>query len=138
VSGTRPPAVLTAYDCWRLLATEEIARVAWVGPDGVTIVPVSYTVTDRTLWFRTQPYSALGRQGKGARVAVEVDQLDHATNSAWSVVAVGTMRPVNPGDVPHEVMQMHVWVPGPRSVVVCVDPVEVTGRRVWGRTRASR
>jgi uncharacterized protein len=134
VSGMRPPAILTAYDCWRLLATEEIARVAWAGPDGVAIVPVSYTVTDRALWFRTQPYSALGRQGKGGRVAVEVDHLDHVTNSAWSVVVVGTMRLVDPGDVPDAVMQMHVWVPGPRSLVVRIDPVEVTGRRLWGRT----
>jgi uncharacterized protein len=136
-SGTRPPAVLTAYDCWQLLSTEEIARVAWLGPDGVAIVPVTYVVADRALWFRIQPYSELGRQGKGGRVAVEADHLDRATKSAWSVVVIGTTRLVDPGDAPDEVLHLDTWIPGPRSLVVRVDPVEVTGRRLWGRASES-
>ncbi|MDH2412769.1 pyridoxamine 5'-phosphate oxidase family protein [Nocardioides sp. CER19] len=137
-SGTRPPAVLTAYDCWRLLPTEEVARVAWSGPDGTAIVPVNYTVTHQSLWFRTQPYSALGRQVHGGRVAVEVDHVDHVDKSAWSVVAIGTAQVVDGDEVPDSVLQMRVWVPGPRSLVVRVDPVEVTGRRLWGRADANR
>jgi hypothetical protein len=49
--NTRPGAggrlaELTAYECWGLLDSEEIARVAWQGREGVAIVPVNYTVAD--------------------------------------------------------------------------------------------
>jgi uncharacterized protein len=138
ISGMRPPAVLNAYDCWQLLPTEEVARVAWDGPEGASIVPVNYTVAERALWFQTQPYSELGRQCKGCRVAMEIDHLDHADKSAWSVVVVGWSDVIDPGDVPESVMQMEIWIPGPRSQVVRVDPVSVTGRRVWGREPATR
>jgi len=131
----RPPAVLNAYDCWQLLPTEEVARVAWEGPDGVAIVPVNYTVAGQTLWFQTQPYSALGRQCKGGRLAVEVDHLDPADRSAWSVVAIGWAQLVDGGDVPDAVRRMELWIPGPRSLAVRVEPVKLTGRRVWGRER---
>jgi len=134
----RPPAVLNADDCWRLLASQEVARVAWSGPDGVSIVPVNYVAIDRALWFRTQPYSELGRQSTGSRVAVEVDQLDVADRSAWSVVVVGWPQAVEPADVPEAVQQMRIWIPGLRSLAVRVDPVEVTGRRVWGQRPAAR
>jgi nitroimidazol reductase NimA-like FMN-containing flavoprotein (pyridoxamine 5'-phosphate oxidase superfamily) len=131
-----PPVILTAYDCWGLLETEEVARVAWTAPEGVAIVPVNYAVAEGSLWFRTQPYSALGRQCGGGRVAVEVDQLDRTDRSAWSVVVVGTAESVAPEDVPDRATQMQVWASGPRSMFVRVEPIEVTGRRIWGREPA--
>ena len=124
------PAMLTAYDCWGLLETEEVARIAWVAPDGVAIVPVNYLVTDGALWFRTQPCSALGRQCPGARVVVEVDQVNRAGRSGWSVVVTGTAHPVDPVDVPDAVMEMRVWAGGVRTLCVRVEPIEVTGRRL--------
>lgn len=134
----RPPAVLNAYDCWDLLPTEEVARVAWAAPDSVAIVPVNYSVVDKTLWFQTQPYSRLGRNCDGARLAMEVDHLDHATKSAWSVVVVGYAQVVPLDEVPETVQQMQIWIPGPRSLAVRVDPVDVTGRRIWGRPAGGR
>jgi uncharacterized protein len=131
-AATTPPAELLAYDCWRLLETEEIARVAWAGPDGVTIVPVNYTVSDGSLWFRTQPYTALARQCTGGRVAVEVDRLDRTSREAWSVVVTGTAERVAAEEVPDSVGEMPVWAAGSRTFFVRVAPVEVTGRRLWG------
>lgn len=130
---TPPPAMLTAYDCWGLLEHDEVARVAWTGPDGVAIVPVSYLVADGALWFRTQPYTALARQCVGGRVAVEVDHLERSNRTAWSVVVIGTAEPVPVDEVPEPVASMEVWVPGPRSFFIRVTPIEVTGRRVRGR-----
>jgi uncharacterized protein len=137
VSGMRPPAVLNASDCWQLLPTQEVARVAWNGPDGVSIVPDNFTVRDRALWFRTQPYSELARQCKGGWVVVEVDHLEPVERSAWSVVEVGPTQLVASSEAPDQVLQMQVWVPGgARSLVVRVDPVRLTGRQIWGRPRA--
>jgi hypothetical protein len=76
----------------------------------------------------------------GCRLAVEVDHLDHldrTDQSAWSVVAIGWSRVVEPADVPEAVTRMDLWIPGPRSQAVRVDPVEITGRRIWGRRPAN-
>jgi hypothetical protein len=66
-------AELSAYDCWGLLDSEEIGRVAWQGREGVAIVPVNYTVADgsgrparlasgnRPLFIRVEPVDATGR-----------------------------------------------------------------------------
>ncbi|MBB3040221.1 pyridoxamine 5'-phosphate oxidase family protein [Nocardioides sp. LMS-CY] len=135
---TPPPVVLTGYDCWGLLEDEEIARIAWSSPDGVAIVPVNYAVADGALWFRTQLYTALARQCAGGRVAVEVDHLDRRSRSAWSVVVVGTAERVPPQEVPDSVIGMEVWAPGPRSLFIRVTPIEVTGRRLWGRPAPDR
>jgi uncharacterized protein len=129
-SRTSSPAILTAYDCWGLLETEEVARVAWAAPGGVAVVPVNYTVADGALWFRTQPYTALGRQCGGGRVAVEVDHIDRAERSGWSVVVAGTAHLVPAEQVPDQVMEMRVWAPGVRSLFVRVEPVDVSGRRL--------
>jgi nitroimidazol reductase NimA-like FMN-containing flavoprotein (pyridoxamine 5'-phosphate oxidase superfamily) len=127
------PAVLMAYDCWGLLETEEIARIAWAGPDGVSVVPVNYVVASGALWFRAQPESALGRQSSGGRVVVEVDHVDRRDRSAWSVVVVGTAEPVDMDEVPEPVMEMQVWPVGPHGLFVRVEPDDVTGRRLGGR-----
>lgn len=131
-----PTAVLTGYDCWALLEQEDVARVAWTGPDGVAIVPVNYAIADGSLWFKTQPYSALARQCAGGRVAVEVDHLDREARSAWSVVVAGTAERVEDW-VPPEVAAMDVWPSGPRNLVIRVNAIEVTGRRLWGRPEHS-
>ena len=39
--------------------------------------------------FRTAPYGVLGRHAWRGRVAFEVDDIDVATRSGWSVVATG-------------------------------------------------
>src|SRR5918997_959791 len=86
---------ITEYDCWNLLTGSQIARVAWPGTEGVAIVPVNYTVADGSIWFRTDPDSALGQECAGRRIAVEVDEVDAASRAGWSVVVVGTAEVVD-------------------------------------------
>ena len=124
-------ATLTAYDCWGLLETEEIARVAWATSDGVAIVPVNYTVSDGCLWFRTQPDSSLGRQCReGGHLAVEVDHVDRSSHRAWSVVVNGSASLVSAEDVPDAAMEMRVWPQGLPRTFVRLEPDELTGRRL--------
>jgi hypothetical protein len=106
--------------------------VAWVAPAGAALVPVNYAVADGSMWFRIDPTSALGREVPGQRVAVEVDHIDAEQRSGWSVVVVGTAELVALPDVP-ELVDVRVWPTGPRAAFVRVVPVEVTGRRLFGR-----
>jgi uncharacterized protein len=123
--------VIPAYDCWGLLESQEIARVAWLGAGGVAVVPVNHTLADGSLWFRTDPDTALGRECGGQRVVVEVDSVDAQTRSGWSVVVAGTAELVAAADVP-ELVDLRVWPTGSRNLFVRVDSAEVSGRRLFG------
>jgi nitroimidazol reductase NimA-like FMN-containing flavoprotein (pyridoxamine 5'-phosphate oxidase superfamily) len=113
-----------------LLDSEEIARVAWNGRDGVAVVPVNYTVADGALWFRTSPYSALGRECAGQRLAIEVDHIEPETRSGWSVVVSGVGELVDATTVPEMLTDLRVWPAGNRPHFIRVEPVEVTGRKL--------
>ena len=124
-------ATLVAYDCWALLEDAEIARLAWLGPDGISLVPVNYTVDGGSLWFRTDPGTTLARECDGLDLVVEVDRLEPDGSSIWSVVVRGTAELVDALDVPDTLMEMRVWPGGKHSLFVRVVPEAVTGRRLW-------
>ena len=132
--GQGPLRTLLPYDCWALLESAHIARIAWAGAQGVALVPVNYTVADGSLWFRTHPDSALGRECSGSRVVVEVDDSDPANHTGWSVLVVGTAELVDASDVP-ELVDLQVWPAGDRSLFVRVAPETVSGRRLFGNGR---
>jgi uncharacterized protein len=123
-------AELPAFDCWHLIESVELSRVAWNGPRGVTVVPVNHVVADGALWFRTAPSSALARECAGQWVAAEVDSLDPMTRSGWSVVVRGVAELVDEDDVPEHLAEFRVWPAGARPVLIRLDPVEVTGRKL--------
>jgi nitroimidazol reductase NimA-like FMN-containing flavoprotein (pyridoxamine 5'-phosphate oxidase superfamily) len=123
-------ADLTAYDCWALLESEEVARIAWNGREGVAIVPVNYTVGAGALWCRTSPDTALARECGGQRIVIEVDHLEAATRSGWSVVVSGVGELVDAAEVPEMLADPHVWPAVTRSLFVRVEPVDVTGRKL--------
>jgi len=119
-----------SFDCWHLLRSAHIARVAWNGANGVAIVPVNYVVADGALWFRTTPYSQLARECSGQWVAVEADGVDPTEHFAWSTVVRGVAEFLDSDDAPHVVAEFEVWPSGPRPLFVRVEAVEVTGRKL--------
>jgi nitroimidazol reductase NimA-like FMN-containing flavoprotein (pyridoxamine 5'-phosphate oxidase superfamily) len=125
-------AALVAYDCWALLEAAEIARVGWLGPDGVALVPVDYAVDGGALWFRTDRGTRLARECDGADLVVEVDRIEPDGRGAWSVVVGGTATLVDALDVPDALVEMRVWPGGSHSPFVRVEPESVSGRRLWG------
>ena len=131
-------AELPTFDCWQLLETAEIARFAWNGPRGVAMVPVNYTVADGALWFRTSPYAEHAREAGGQWVAVEVDTLDPVDRSGWSVVVRGVAELIDPADVPDVLVDFRVWPQGTRNLLVRVEPIEVSGRRLLPATADGR
>jgi nitroimidazol reductase NimA-like FMN-containing flavoprotein (pyridoxamine 5'-phosphate oxidase superfamily) len=122
---------LPALECWQLLESAEIARVAWDGPRGVAVVPVNYAVADGALWFRTTSYSHLVRECNGRWVEVEVEGPDPQVWSGWSTVVRGVAEIVDAAEAPEHLADVQVWPSGLRNLFVRVDPVEVTGRRLF-------
>lgn len=111
--------------CWELIGTEPVGRLAWQGPAGITVVPVNFRVESEQVLVRTTPYSAAALECDDSPVAFEVDSIDPTTRSGWSVLVRGTahVEVAGPDDV-------DVWPTGPRALRLRVDPVQVTGRRL--------
>lgn len=125
-------AELRPYDCWALLAGVQVGRVAWCRPEGPSVVPVNLALVSGALWFRTTLGSALVRECRGQRVAIEVDQVDIPTKSGWSVVVHGVAQLIEDDDVPEALHVLEVWPAGDRTAYVKVEPVDVSGRRLQG------
>jgi hypothetical protein len=125
---------LAPYECWQLVEQPiGIARVVWTHDGAAAIVPVNYTVADGALWFQTTPGSRLARQSEGQQVLVEIDAVDVATRSGWSVIVTGVAENVEAGDVPNILGGLEVWPRGQRTQFVRVTADGVTGRRLWPR-----
>lgn len=133
-----PPAtVLDEDECWRLLATQHIARLAIITPEGPDIFPIDYMPADRRIAFRTAPGEKLARLGEDPRVALEVEGRDEL--GLWSVVLRGTARRLAAEDEIQAigVLDLETTVPGGKWNFVAVTPQKVTGRRFPGATRDS-
>jgi uncharacterized protein len=125
---------LSQEECRERLAAASAGRVAFCTPQGPSIYPVNVGVVDGDVLFRTAPYTDLGTQVGGKQVALEVDELDPADASGWSVVVHGETVRV---DDPDEVARLRrtlpePWAPGQRALFVRVVVAQLSGRSVGG------
>jgi nitroimidazol reductase NimA-like FMN-containing flavoprotein (pyridoxamine 5'-phosphate oxidase superfamily) len=122
---------LEAHQCWTLMRTCEVGRLAVSIADHPDIFPVNFMVDHGSIVFRTAEGTKLAGAVLGRAVAFEVDGYDAASGEAWSVVVKGSA---------HEVERMHElfdiadlplfpWHAGPKHRYVRIVPVDVTGRR---------
>ena len=118
---------LGAEECWELLESEELGRLAYRLVDEVHIVPINYVVDGRSLLFRTASGNKLLAAALHSDVALEIDW--HDEHSAWSVVAHGHLQRLEE-DQEHRVddLPLHPWVPTLKYDVVELVPESVTGR----------
>ena len=118
--------------CMDLLSQSHLARIAWQAADAQQILPITYTVFEGLIYFRTSPYSILSELLRPTPIALEVDELDQRTRTGWSVVVHGQSRAVAE---PAEVTRLWAndpvpWAPGGRNLFIEITPTQVTGRIV--------
>ncbi|WP_235531106.1 pyridoxamine 5'-phosphate oxidase family protein [Nocardioides sp. Root614] len=117
--------VLSDEECWQLVRSSPIGRVAWAGSEGVSVLPVNFAAEGDTLVLRTTAYSQMARECADRDVAFEVDQIDEEHHSGWSVLLRGRCeRQERVGDGPAP------WVTGPRVLGLRIVVRSVTGRRL--------
>src|SRR5687767_3865885 len=95
--ATRPPSTervvgmddLVEEVCWHLLAGSRMGRIGFVLDDEPWVLPFNYGMRGRAIVFRTSEGSMLHSLGGGAPVVVEIDNIDHAAQTGWSVIARG-------------------------------------------------
>jgi nitroimidazol reductase NimA-like FMN-containing flavoprotein (pyridoxamine 5'-phosphate oxidase superfamily) len=126
--------VIDADECLRLLAGEEIGRVAVVIGATPMILPVNYSLDGDAIVFRTMPGSRLD-VGQG-HAAFEVDQFDNAHKAGWSVLVTGHLEEVSWYQTKEmrRVRELAVtpWAGGDRNLWLRLRPSFITGRIVRG------
>jgi hypothetical protein len=122
---------LSTEECYELLASRPVGRIAFVVGDSPIVLPVNHTVDGDDIVFRTSPRTELGRRMIRGRVAFEVDDFDEFNQSGWSVLFQGSVE-YDDSDVPWPEDQSRPWAEGVRNLVVRIRPRLVTGRRLMG------
>jgi nitroimidazol reductase NimA-like FMN-containing flavoprotein (pyridoxamine 5'-phosphate oxidase superfamily) len=121
--------IVSSGECWEMLATQSIGRIAFTYGGEVDIFPVNYGLDDEGIIFRTNAGRKIAAID-GGELAFEVDAVDPETRSGWSVVIHGTARDITRFDAPLRRLAVSPWT-GSKDFLVRISPRTVTGRRVF-------
>lgn len=123
--------VLSADECWRLLATADLGRLAIDVAGELEIFPINFVVDERTLVFRTAEGTKLAALTISSHVALEADGFEGDGNTAWSVVVKGTAERLERFDQIYAAEELPIipWAGGAKQWFVRINPAQVSGRR---------
>jgi hypothetical protein len=123
---------LTKQECFGLLAGQQLGRVVLVDDRGPLALPVNFVVDQHSLLFRTDEGTKLAVASRGSRVAFEVDGIDAATRTGWSVLVRGeAIEVTDPAEVERvRELPLSPWAPGLKTCYVRILPTALTGRRI--------
>ena len=121
-------------ECYRLLGTHEIGRIGVVADHYPLILPVNYRLDGTTVVIRTHAGTIL-RAAEHANVTFEVDEIDPATRSGWSVLVRASAEEVgeeHPAELVARTVASGVtpWAPGEKGHWMRLIAHDVTGRRI--------
>ena len=135
-SGRGPvsrPRELTTAECEERLRAGTTGRIGWSSGGVQQILPVSYAVHAGRVVFRTSPYGSLRDLSRPTDVAFEIDHVDPAEGTGWSVVVQGRAEGVT---LPQELAALWArpdiepWAPGTRNLVIGITVRSISGRVV--------
>jgi nitroimidazol reductase NimA-like FMN-containing flavoprotein (pyridoxamine 5'-phosphate oxidase superfamily) len=124
--------VLGEGECFALLETAPIGRVVYSDRALPVIVPVNFTIDGADVVIRTGRRSRLATHAAGHVIAFEVDEIDAASRSGWSVVLTGYLQLIeDPADIARlERLGLRSWAPSAHDRYLRLRPDLVTGRRI--------
>jgi nitroimidazol reductase NimA-like FMN-containing flavoprotein (pyridoxamine 5'-phosphate oxidase superfamily) len=128
---------LTKSECFDRLAREPLGRIAIVDDQGPAVFPVNFIFDSHMVVFRTDEGSKLDAVCRGRGVAFEIDGVDAATCTGWSVLIRGEAVEVTDLSELRRLSEIipASWAPGAKAHVVRILPAAVTGRRILARYR---
>lgn len=121
-------------ECWRLIATQPVGRVAVIVGHYPQVFPVNFAVVDRSIAFRTNAGTKLWATTR-SNVTFQVDQLDVVHRAGWSVMVRGVARELSLDRHPAltqsaENAAPEPWAPGSRDHLVRIVADSISGRRI--------
>lgn len=122
---------LSENQCWELLRTTEVGRLAVIVADHPEVFPVNYAVDQGTVLFRSAEGTKVTSALSDAPVAFEADGYDSETGLVWSVVLKGQATTFQGIEEAADSFNVEVrpWQGGKKERFICIRPDEVTGRR---------
>jgi nucleotide-binding universal stress UspA family protein/nitroimidazol reductase NimA-like FMN-containing flavoprotein (pyridoxamine 5'-phosphate oxidase superfamily) len=123
---------LPAPECFRLLATQEVGRLATEAGDFPLVIPVNHGMDGTSVVIRMHPGTTLAAV-LGANVSFEVDEIDRRTRSGWSVLVRGRAQVVSDEERDELVTRANAlmpWAPGEHGTWVRIVVEHITGRRI--------
>ena len=90
--------VMFRAECLDLLAAQDYGRLGLVEGGQPVVLPINYALDGEHIVFRTGGGSGkFNTLVRGARAALEIDDIDPATHAGWSVLATGRVNEVESG-----------------------------------------
>ncbi|MGI9594627.1 MAG: pyridoxamine 5'-phosphate oxidase family protein [Acidimicrobiales bacterium] len=123
---------LSTEECWWHLAEKSVGRLAVSVANRPDIFPVNYRIDGETIVVKTAPGFKLAAATLGSGVAFEVDQLDEAARTGWSVVVHGQATEIERLEelLDADDLEVGPWAAGTKNHYIRINPTAVTGRRV--------
>ena len=120
-------------ECWRLLATDEVGRLAVIDGGSPAIFSVNYVVDGDTVVFRTAAGTKLDA-GTRHPVSFEIDDFDRESRTGWSVVLAGHLEEATRFDAATlervQALPVEPWAGGDKPHWMRLVPSRVSGRRI--------
>jgi uncharacterized protein len=123
---------LTKSECFELLAHEHLGRVAVVDDHGPVVVPVNFVLDRHMVVFRTDEGTKLDAASRGSKAAFQIDGIDVAAHTGWSVLVRGeAVEVTDPAELARlRRLRLTPWAPGAKARYVRIMPTALTGRRI--------
>lgn len=127
---TRRAEPLDEATCWRMLAGQEVGRVAMETREGLVVLPVNYAVANGTIVFRTSERGLLGSAaGSGRTVAFQADSFDRMARFGWTVLARGELRKATlASSVDSAERSVDTWLHNENPIVAVIQVDSISGR----------
>jgi uncharacterized protein len=137
--GLRPASAnvltLSNEDCWALLRSHNLGRLAIVIEGRPRIFPVNYAAAEDTVVFRTEPGTKL-HHGPGSVACFEIDDYDQRTSMAWSVMVDGVLEDITDANDERSrrlrSLPVEPAAPGSRLHWLALNADEMSGRSFRG------
>lgn len=125
---------LSRQECLALLPAEPYGRLVFVQGSFPTVLPVNFVLDGAQVVIRTREGSNVSAAAGVEGVAFQVDSIDRARRSGWSVTVGGRARiAADPLEVERlQRLPLHPWVGGERSTFLLIEVGMVSGRRIGG------
>ena len=120
-------------ECWDLIARGGVGRLVFDSDRGPTAEPVNFRVLPpRSIVNRTESDTHIAGLAGADPVGFEVDHIDEAMSTGWSVFLTGAMRRADDVDELEVLRGLDVspWAGGSKDAYMVLEVSETTGRRI--------
>ena len=123
---------LSKDECLQLMASVSVGRIIYTRRALPAVELVNFAFDHGDIIIRTEGGGKLAAATQHSVVAFEVDRLDAAQQTGWSVTAIGESQEVtDSGDIARlKAIGLSSWAAGVRDHFIRISPEILNGRRL--------